>query len=239
MPGEIALVASYDRLLTSIRERAAEIGSQPIVTHWPHMGTAYRGLLIIGQAVYGWSDERRASDFRTAGGRSGAIEAFRGRADEHEPLAWIETHRVRTSPFWRAVRLIVDGLEPDTNTPWFSRFAWANLYPAAPDHPPGNPTGPLKEAQDPHVGALLGRVVDTLDAKRVIVLAGPYWWAAAESAGLSNLPNRDRPLLRGGRSDGRTWVVGWHPTGASRRHWGPAKYAGFIVEAVTEIEGHI
>lgn len=235
---EDSVVAGYDRLLASVGERADEIGSHPVVTHWPHVGSAYDDLLIVGQAVYGWSDPHPASDFRTAPGRAAAISAFRARVERLEPLDWIETSPVRNSPFWQAVRLIVEGLQPDPATPWFRRFAWANLYPAAPDDPPGSPTGPLKEAEDPFVGALLRTTVETLNAKTVIVLAGPYWWSAADGAGLTNLPELGRPLLRGGRSDGRTWVVGSHPAGASRRRWGPTRYSALIVDTVNQIENN-
>ena len=51
------VVAGYDRLLASIGDRAADIGDRPVVTHWPHVGSAYRGLVIVGQAVYGWADD--------------------------------------------------------------------------------------------------------------------------------------------------------------------------------------
>ena len=237
--GEDSLVAGYDRLLASVGERANEIGSRPVVTHWPLVGSAYEDLLIVGQAVPGWSDPHPATDFRVAPSRAAAISAFRARVERPEPLDWIETHPVRKSPFWHVVRLIVEGLQPDPTTPWFRRFAWANLYPVAPEDPPGSPTGPLKEAEDPVVGALLRTTVEALNAKKVIVLAGPYWWSAAEGAGLTNLPELGRPLLRGGRSVGRTWIVGWHPAGASRRHWGPARYADLIVETVREIEGNL
>ena len=51
---------TYDRLLASVGARASEIGDRPVVTHWPHVGSAYRGLAIVGQAVWGWTDDRRA-----------------------------------------------------------------------------------------------------------------------------------------------------------------------------------
>ncbi len=213
-----------------------DIGPGPIAVHWPHVGSAYRGLVVVGQAVYGWGDAFPATQFRMKRGRDEAIQACRTRVDRPEPMDWIEAHPVRNSPFWQAVRHIVETLEPDAAAPWFARFAWVNLYPAAPADPKGNPIGALKEAEDPYVGALLRSTVDVLNARRVIALGGPYWWHAAEGAGLSSLPELPRPLLRGGRSEGRTWVVGWHPTGASRRHWGPHAYAGKIAEAVGTIE---
>jgi hypothetical protein len=233
---ERPVIAGYDRLLASIGDRADEIGQRPVVTHWPHVGSAYRGLVIVGQAVYGWGDDFPASHFRTAAGRQEAISAIRARVDKPEPLHWIDTHRVRTSPFWRAVRRFVEALEPDLDAPWYARFAWVNLYPAAPEDPPGNPSGALKEAQDAHVGELIRSVTDMLDARRVIAVVGPFWWPAAESAGLANLPEQPRPLLRAGRSGSRTWVIGWHPNGASHRRFGPAAYEKIIVEAVANVE---
>ena len=233
---ETAVIAGYDALLASIGDRADEIGSRPVVTHWPHVGTAYQGLVIVGQAVYGWGDDFLASHFRDEAGRQEGIRDFRARVDKPEPLGWIETHERRTSPFWRAVRLIVEGLEPDLDAPWYSRFAWVNLYPAAPENPPGNPGGALKEAQDPHVGRLLRATTDMLDARRVVLVVGPYWWPAAGPAGLAGLPERPRPLYRGGQVDGRTWIVGWHPNGARYRGFPAESYAKVIVGAVGEIE---
>lgn len=233
---ETAVIAGYDALLTSVGSRAGEIGDRPVVTHWPHAGSAYRGLVIVGQAVYGWGDDYLADHFQTEAGRQESIAAFRARVDRLDPLDWIETHSVRTSPFWRAVRRLVEALEPELEVPWYARFAWVNLYPAAPEDPPGNPGGALREAQDPHVGPLLRAVTDWLDAKRVIAVVGPFWWSAAGPAALADLPEEPRPLLRAGRSGGRTWVVGWHPNGASHRGFGPAAYTDIIVNAVAKVE---
>jgi hypothetical protein len=234
---DTAVLTRYDALLASIGDRADDIGPRPVVTHWPHVGSAYRGLVIVGQAVYGWPDDYPAAHFRTKLGRQEGIRAFRTRANKPDPLDWIETHPVRTSPFWRAIRLVADGLELNLETPWYSRIAWVNLYPAAPEDPPGNPGGPLKEAQDAHVGGLLRATTDMLDARRVVALVGPYWWPAAGPARLTDLPERPRPLLRGGRKYGRTWVIGWHPNGARYRGFGAEAYARTIIEAVTAIEG--
>jgi hypothetical protein len=228
--------AEYDRLLASVGGRADEIGDRPVVTHWPHVGSAYRGLVIVGQAVYGWADDCRASDLRVAKTRAQLIASIRTRADRPEPLDWIDSHPVRTSPFWRVVRLLVEALEPDTDAPWYAHFAWVNLYPSAPDDPPGNPGGALKQAEDPHVGPLLRAVTDWLDARRVIAVVGPYWWPAAGPAGLADLPEHPRPILRAGRSGDRTWIVGWHPNGASHRGIGAAAYTDLIVETVARVE---
>ena len=235
---DYAVIAGYDRLLASIGDRAADIGDRPVVTHWPHVGSAYRGLVIVGQAVYGWADDCTAADLQDPAARAAMIASIKSRVDKPEPLDWIDTHPVRTSPFWRAVRRFVEALEPDIDAPWYARFAWVNLYPSAPEDPPGNPGGALKEAEDPLVGPLLRAVTDWLEATRVIATVGPFWWPAAGPAGLADLPEQPRPLLRAGRSDGRTWVVGWHPNGASHRGYGPAAYTDIIVNAIRATEAH-
>jgi len=48
---DTAVIAAYGRLLASIGSRADDIGDRPVVTHWPHVGSAYRGLVIVGGAV--------------------------------------------------------------------------------------------------------------------------------------------------------------------------------------------
>jgi hypothetical protein len=232
-------VNAYERLLTSVGERADEIEPRPVLVHWPHVGSAYRGTVIVGQALRGWPDHFRASDFRTADGRARAIDAARERPDRLEPMDWIATHRVRSSPFWKTARLLVEALEPD-DSPWYARWCWLNLFPCAPDDPPENPSGALREAQDPFVGELLAAQIDRLDARRVIALVGPFWWPATGPAGLGELPEVPHPLLRAGRDQaGRTWVIGWHPNGASHRGWGPNRYAQLIVDTVGCIEGDL
>lgn len=62
--------AAYDRLLASIGDRADDMGDRPVVLHWPHVGSTYQGLVVVGQALFGWPDDFRASVFRTAEGRA-------------------------------------------------------------------------------------------------------------------------------------------------------------------------
>lgn len=229
-------VAAYDRLLVSIGSRADEIGERPVVLHWPHVGTGYHGLVVVGQALYGWPDDFRAGQFRSAEGRAEAVRVAQARnSDRADPLDWIATHPVRNSPFWTTARLLVDAIEPNPRTPWYSRIAWVNLYPAAPENPPGNPSGPLREAQDPSVGDLLQATIDGLQAHTVIALVGPYWWPAGSHPRLATLPELPRPLLRAGVVDGRRWIVGWHPGGASRRGYGPRRYADIILAMYREM----
>jgi hypothetical protein len=46
---DAAAIAAYDRVLASIGDRADARGGRPVVTHWPHVGCAHSGLVIVGQ----------------------------------------------------------------------------------------------------------------------------------------------------------------------------------------------
>jgi hypothetical protein len=108
-----------------------------------------------------------------------------------------------------------------------------------PDDPPGSPGGSLRAAQDPYVGGLFASLLETLEARRVVVISGPeYWRFARQDLAFLTLPRQEFPLIQGGQTgDGRTLVVGYHPTYARRKHVGAAAYAARIVEAVRAIEG--
>src|SRR5690242_1308684 len=131
---------AYDRLLAAIGDRADELGDRPIVTHWPHVGSAYRGLVIVGQAVCGWGDDRRAAELQASAVRKELVADIRRRAEVPEPIEWIAGHERERTPFWRTMRTFAETLEPEIAAPWYARFAWCELYPSAPESPPGNPT---------------------------------------------------------------------------------------------------
>jgi hypothetical protein len=233
---DTAVIAGYDALLTSVGSRAGAIGDRPVVTHWPHVGSSYRGLVIVGQAVYGWGDDSEPNTSRRRLGGKRASRPFglgstgltRSTGSRDTPFA----------PRPSGARSVDSSRRSNpTRTLRGTRASpGVNLYPAAPENPPGNPGGALREAQDPHVGPLLRAVTGWLDARRVIAVVGPFWWSAARPAGLADLPEEPRPLLRAGRSGGRTWVVGWHPNGANHRGFGPAAYTEIIVKAVAKVE---
>lgn len=241
MAGEIERVeALYDELLSRIAGRQEAIGARPVAVQWPHRGGAYRGTLILGQSVYGWADDWTASQFASAADRDVVIAQIRARnADRDDPMDWVATNTHRTSPFWGVCRRLAEAFEPNVPAPWHARIAWGNLYPAGPDDPPGNPAGALREAEDPVVGRLLLAIVEMLDPERIIVFGGPYWQPAGRDSGLDALlPEVSKPLMRAGVVDGRVWVVGWHPTGASYRGFGPTVYARLVVETVGALEAH-
>lgn len=198
--------------------------------------------MIVGQAVYGWPDGWRAAEADTVAGRAKILEFTLARnADASEPIGWIENSDRRDRPFWRSCRLLVEALAPTSTAPWWGRFTWANLYPVAweadPNAPPGspaahadNPGGELKKAQDPFVADLLRATIEWLNSAVVVVLGGPYWWPA--SSAVAGLTERPRPLMRAGRAEGRTWVIGWHPNGANRRGFTPERYVPIVIDAV-------
>jgi hypothetical protein len=230
--------ALYDEMLSGIGARDREIGSRPIAVQWPHRGGGYGGTLIVGQSVYGWADEWLASDFSSPARRATIIGEVRARnRDRDDPMDWIATSTHRTSPFWNICERLAEALEPQSTAAWHARIAWANLYPAGPDDPPDNPRGPLRDAQDPVVGRFLRAIVEMLDPSRVIVFGGSYWEPTGGDSGLDRaLAAAKRPLMRTGIEDGRIWVVGWHPTGASDRGFGPPLYAGIVRDAVVSLE---
>jgi hypothetical protein len=158
MASRDAMLAAYDRLLAALGAQADDLGPSDLATHGPHVGSAYRGLVILGQAPFGWSDVWPPSMFATADGRERVLAATMARnADRGEPLDWIDSSHHRSSPWWTCVRTLTQLLEPDSTAPWYGRFAWVNLYPVARDDPPGNPAGLLRELEDPLVGDLLAR----------------------------------------------------------------------------------
>jgi hypothetical protein len=82
----------------------------------------------------------------------------------------------------KAERLITHE-DPSAKPP----YAWVNLFPLAPENPPGNPAGVLYEAEAAQVASVLEANVRALDAKIVIALVGPFWWPVADSIGLDQL----------------------------------------------------
>lgn len=91
----------YDELLASVGARAEAIAPRLCVSHWPHVGSAYDGsLLIVGQALRGWVDKWVASEVATSEGRARVLAAVRAQAvSRAEPLGWVPTQvKVRNSP---------------------------------------------------------------------------------------------------------------------------------------------
>ena len=191
---EARVVADYHRLLEAIAARADEIGPRPLASHWPHRGSAYRpgGLLFAGQALDGWDAPVTTArwwptDAMTPNGRERILTGTRAwHRDLPEPLWGVLQFPWRSgSSFWTLARDVATALAPGPR-PWYSRVAWANVYPVGYEKlesrhlRAGSPSGPLKEAQDPQVGPLFGHLVEMLQPTIVVVVSGPAYWHAAE-----------------------------------------------------------
>jgi hypothetical protein len=220
-----------DTLLRAVASRAVEIGDRPLTFHWPLVGRDFdHGVLVVGQAVFGWFGDWKANDAADPEKRSSIIfearELFQDRLD---PMDWIDGHRAWNSPFWRVARDVTDAVAPG-NGPFYARMAWANLYPIAPNDVKSNPRGALLDAQTQPASAFLDAAIGAIRPRLVLVVGGPYVWPFADLLRLYELAPAGRPLYLAGRRDGVDWIVGQHPGGASRRRWGPQRYARLIAD---------
>jgi hypothetical protein len=116
---------------------------------------------------------------------------------------------------WRTAHEVTDALVPGPESPWFSRVAWANLYPISPGAYKGNPEGTLRQAQTTLAAEFLSTVVQALTPRLVLVLAGPFIWSFVEPLGLGGLARAAAPFTLVGRLRASVpWIWGTHPGGA-------------------------
>lgn len=229
---------AYDRLLGSVGRSASEVGDGRLTSHWPLVGRDFdHGILVVGQAVYGWIPDWTAADATSPAGRSTILDDTRATFSElDDPMSWIAGHRVENSPFWRTAHEVTDALAPNTASPWFSRVAWANLYPIAPGDYKGNPEGALRQAQTAPAAEFLSAVVEALAPRLVLVLAGPFIWPFVEPLALGNLVRADPPFTVVGRRRASVpWICGMHPGGAQRRGWPARRYAELIIAEAAKL----
>jgi hypothetical protein len=232
------MAVAYDRLLANVGRVAAEVGDGRLTSHWPLVGRDFdHGILVVGQAVYGWIPDWTAADAATVAGRSAILDDTRATlSDQDDPMGWIAGHRVENSPFWRTAHEVTDALAPDRESAWFSRVAWTNLCPIAPGDYKGNPAGMLRQVQTLAAAEFLSATVDALQPRLVLVLAGPFIWSFVEPLGLSSLSQTDAPFtLVGKRRDGVPWICGMHPGGAQRRGWPARRYAELIIGEASKL----
>ncbi len=139
------------------------------------------------------------------------------------------------------IERLVQTLEPDGPDPWYSRYASANLYPVGTDNTDtewgASSSGALKEAQDEQVANLFSAWMEMLDARWVIMLAGPHFWWVLSRRGFASLGAQPRPLIASGRFDGRSWVMGYHPGYAFRQGQTTESYVGLLVSALRRLDG--
>lgn len=127
--------------------------------------------------------------------------------------------------------------QPDRPTLWQSRFAWWNLFPLAWGDTNRSPWfDALWEAQFPQLGELFWSVVEWLDPRRIVILAGAgFWQPTAAALGLDAMPKLSWPLIAGGARDGRAIVWTRHPGGHYRGLTRQA-FAEEIARAIEKIE---
>ena len=228
-----------DALLASIG-RAKPTIDYPMTLHWPTVGDAFDdGVLVVGQAVYGWMNTWTASDARDPEQRQRIIgEAKDPFPHLSDPMGWIDGHHARRSPFWTVARQVTDAFAPG-DAPWFSRLTWANLCPVAPNHIKANPSGVLLEAQTNGAASFLDAAIREIRPSLVLVIGGPYVWPFITPLRMSGLKPAEKPLYRIGFREDIPWVVGMHPGGASRRGWGPNAYADLIIRTVGSLLGQV
>ncbi len=91
-----------DELLAAIASHSGEIGDRPLTMHWPTVGAAFDGgVLVVGQAVFGWMNTWTATEAHDPGERAQIIaEAKNPFPHLRDPMSWIDGHHARISPFW-------------------------------------------------------------------------------------------------------------------------------------------
>lgn len=237
-----SLEAVYLRLLEMVKLYGSEIGDRPIAGHWPFVGSRYRGLAVVGQALQGWDATNTparfvARDVRSQAGRERTLRGIREWARSRpEPMLEVVSRGHRAgSPFWTVSRHFVDALEPGDGE-WFSRYAWWNIYPLGWDEPDSAPTGALKQAQIPFVHDLFWAAMDEISADRVLLVAGQgMWWGMQQALGLETLTAGRKPVIASGAVRGRKLVAAYHPRGARQLGITDKEQVAAMVEAFAGI----
>ena len=240
---ESGAVDAYMRMLRGVADRASAIGPRVIASHWPFVGSDYRRLLVIGQALAGWDDRSSSALWTpdaaaTQQGRRAILEGTRAWAVSRSEPMTVPLRTRAHSPFWSLSSRTVRLLEPDGPSPWYSRYAWWNLFPLGWGDTNRSPWfDGLWAAQYPHLRELFWEVVDWLDPTRIVILAGKdFWWQTARSLGLDALAGSPRPLIAAGTLRGRAIVWTYHP-GARLKGVSRPSFAAAIADTVRAVEG--
>lgn len=238
---ERGAVDAYMKMLKGVADRADEIGPRVIASHWPFVGSDYRRLLVVGQALAGWDDPTSAlwtpDAVVTEQGRQAILEGTQAWARSRSEPMTVPLRTRGHSPFWSLSGRTVRLLEPDGPRDWYSRYAWWNLFPLGWGDSNSSPWfDGLWDAQFPHLGELFWEVVDWLEPTRIVILAGKgFWWHTARPLGLDALARLPRPLVAAGVLQARAIVWTYHP-GAHLKGVSRPSFAAAIADTVRAIE---
>lgn len=236
---------AYLRLLEGVGKRADAIGpDRRIASHWPFVGSNYRGLMIAGQALERWDSPAttatwRVDEARTAEGRERILYGTQAWATrEREPISEVMRHgNRRGTPFWGFSQRAAELLRPTAGGPWLSRYAWWNVYPLGWQDRHGTPTGDLHAVQSPFVADLFWAVAEELEVKRLLLVSGKDWWSnVRELLGLQALRAAEKPVIAAGTVRGISVVATYHP-GAHMAGVSRDSFAAAAVEAMRSVSG--
>lgn len=235
-------VGVYRKILDAVGDRADDIGPDRLIgAHWPFVGSQYRRLIVVGQALDGWDAETttarwRVEDMRDPDGRDALLRGAQSWAAVRAEPMYEVVHRGnrRGKPFWDLSRRVVPILEPELDGVWYARYAWWNVFPLAWGR--GSPSGLLKELQRPFIAELFRAVVEELGARCVLLVAGKDWWPEVSALlGIADLPRSTKPVIAAGTSHGTTIVATFHP-GAHMKGMTRDAFAAAVLSAVLEVD---
>lgn len=236
--------AAYLTLLGGIGGHIDAIGAdRRIASHWPFVGSNYRGLMIAGQALERWDSPESTAVWRvgeagTAAGRERVLHGTQAWATrEPEPISEAMRHGNRKgTPFWTFSRRAAEQLEPSAGGLWLSRYAWWNVYPLGWQDRHGTPTGVLHAAQTPFVSDLFWAVAEELEVKRLLLVSGKdWWWNVRDLLGLQGLAAAEKPVIATGVVRGISVVATYHP-GAHMARMSRVAFATAAVDAMRALD---
>lgn len=210
------------------------------------------GLLVIGRAVNGWTQNWRVHELRQPARRARILREIENSVSGKTsrdgcPMSWVadqwgatEDYNTARSAFWRSIRGVVSSLSvaPVDSPEWPSYLAWTNLYKVAPAEG-GNPSDQLASVQHLPCRDLLFAEIEKSAAKNVLFLTGLNW-AYAFLPPLHDVQFADdfnRQVALSGRLHKNNEapmhvVVASHPQGKNETKW-----ISEVVAAFRRIEG--
>jgi transposase len=110
---ESATERVYLRMLEAVGARAGDIGPGIIAAHWPFVGSAYQGLVVVGQALQGWDAQETPARWTAAEATTPEGRQSRPVSSQLDPFTERIAAMLAADPIVRATvireRLRVDG----------------------------------------------------------------------------------------------------------------------------------